>query len=121
VNNLKQIGLAAKMWELDNNDVLPRDFLSMTNELNTPKVLFCPQDKERHPAAEWASFNATENCSYEFLAPGATNADSEPQRVLFRCKVDGNLGLADGSVQRAPKSANALAERDGKLYLENGQ
>jgi len=64
INNLKQVSLSFKQWSLDNNDRFPwqvstndggakewigsgsvwQYFLVMSNELNTPKVLICPQD-----------------------------------------------------------------------------
>jgi prepilin-type N-terminal cleavage/methylation domain-containing protein/prepilin-type processing-associated H-X9-DG protein len=66
-NNLKQIGLACRQWAIDNNDKFPMElsvtnggaleaaisgslapvFQVMSNELNTPKVLFCPADERR--------------------------------------------------------------------------
>lgn len=71
VNNLKQIGLSFKCWALDNADQFPMQvsvtnggtmelvskgkvfphFLVMSNELSTPKVLFCPFDRERAKTA----------------------------------------------------------------------
>lgn len=65
-NHLKQVGLAFRMWGLDNNDMFPMQvsttnggtmewvdagnvyvhFLVMSNELNTPKLLICPQDAD---------------------------------------------------------------------------
>lgn len=64
VNNLKQVGLAFRMWSDDNNNKYPmsfytndsggllfadatngfRYFQAMANELSTPKVLVCPAD-----------------------------------------------------------------------------
>ena len=66
-NNLKQVSLAFKQWSLDNTDRYPMQvsvtnggtmelveqgnvfphFLVMSNELNTPKILLCPEDDER--------------------------------------------------------------------------
>ena len=119
VNNLKQFGLAARIWMLDNNEILPPDTLSMSNELNTPKILVCPADTNRPVARDWASFTAV-NLSYEYLAPSATNADTEPMRVLSRCPIHGHIGLCDGSVQGqvAKSHPEWLIERDGKLYME---
>jgi hypothetical protein len=117
VNNLKQFGLAVRTWALDNNDSNPPNVLSMSNELSTPKVLFCPADTTRQAATDWTSFS-TANCSYEFLAP-SENTDADPQRVLSRCPIHGHIGLADGSVQSsiAKNHPEQLVERDGKLYL----
>src|ERR1035438_10904304 len=64
VNNLKQDGLAFRLWEGDNGDKYPmavstnkngtmeytedgnafRHFQVMSNELSTPKILVCPAD-----------------------------------------------------------------------------
>ena len=77
VNNLKQVALAFRQWSLDNDDRFPMQvsvtnggtmelvgkgnvyvhFLVMSNELNTPKVLFCPQesDPKRRTATTFAS------------------------------------------------------------------
>jgi len=116
VNNMKQLGLAARLWANDNGDLYPAEILSMTNEMNTPKILVCPAETNRPPAAGWAAFTAA-NCSYEYLAPGGSA--TEPQRVLFRCPIHGNIGLCDGSVQMrvAREHPEFLVERDGKLYL----
>lgn len=66
-NNLKQIGLAFKIWALDNNDRFPMQvsvtnggtmelvsagnvwphFLVMSNELSTPRILFCPEEPDK--------------------------------------------------------------------------
>ena len=120
INNLKQFGLAVRQWSIDSNDVFPPDTLSMSNELNTPKILVCPADTNRPVARDWASFTVA-NLSYEYLTPSATNADTEPTRVLSRCPVHGHIGLCDGSVQGqvAKNHPDWLIERDGKLYMES--
>src|ERR1039458_640520 len=63
-NNLKQLGLAYRIWAGDNNDKYPmqvsainggamelvggpdewKTFQVMSNELSTPKILYCPED-----------------------------------------------------------------------------
>lgn len=116
INNLKQIGLAARIWANDNNDVLPPDFLSMTNELSTPKVLVCPADTGRSAAPDWRQFSAA-NLSYEYLNPSGSETD--PQAVLARCRVHNHVCLSDGSVQQIGKT-RALVQRDGKYYISNG-
>jgi hypothetical protein len=121
VNNLKQFGLAVRVWALDNNDSNPPNVLSMSNELSTPKILVCPADTNRPVAADWSSFTMA-NCSYEFLVPDEKDADREPQRVSVRCQIHGNIGLCDGSVQmRVGKDhPDWFVERDGKLYYVHG-
>jgi len=39
--NLKQLGLAARTWALDNGDMNPPDVLSMSNEIGSFKILVC--------------------------------------------------------------------------------
>jgi hypothetical protein len=117
VNNLKQLGLAARTWALDNGDTNPPAILCMTNEMNTPKILICPADSAHQVANDWASWSAA-NCSYEFLAP--SSPETEPQRVMWRCPVHGHVGLVDGSVQSQVFKTRPedFAQRDGKLYYE---
>ncbi len=116
INNLKQIGLAVRVWALDNEDRFPTNFLCMSNELNTPKILVCPSDTNRIVAPDFRSYTDA-NCSYDLFA----GSDKEPNQVLSRCPIHGNIGLCDGSVQReiAVKHPDWLVQRDGKLYLEN--
>ena len=117
INNLKQLGLAARVWAIDNGDINSPDILSMTNEMVTPKILVCPGDKAREAAKNWASYTAG-NCSYDFLA--ALAPATEPFRVMFRCPIHGHVGLCDGSVQGyvAKRHPEQLVQRDGKLYLD---
>jgi hypothetical protein len=120
INNLKQLGLAVRLYESDNHGVFPKDMLSMSNELSTPKILVCPADTNRLTAASWSTYTPA-NLSYEYLAADGDAAD--PTRVLFRCSVHrGSVGLVDGSVQQLsePMQAQRLVLRDGKLYLDAG-
>jgi hypothetical protein len=77
LNNLKQIGLAFRIWQGDNNEKFPmsvsvtnggtmelvgsgtvwRHFQVMSNEISTPKILLCPNDVERQKnlAVIWGS------------------------------------------------------------------
>lgn len=98
VNNMKQLGLAVRVWATDNADEFPPDVLSMTNELATPNVLVCPADETRSAAPDWASYTAA-NLSYEFLSPGPGKFEIEPNRLMFRCPIHGTITLCDGSVQ----------------------
>jgi hypothetical protein len=101
INNLKQIGLAARIHAVDNGDKFPPDIASMQNELSTPRVLVCPQD----PAAPeltgltWESFGL-DRSSYEYLAAGKSDGD-DPNAVLARCRIHGHVCRLDGSVHAA--------------------
>ncbi len=119
VNNLKQFGLAVRIWMGDNNEVSPPDIISMSNELNTPKILYCPSDTNRVVTKTWKDFAASES-SYEYLTPSVTDALREPTRVQSRCPHHGTVGLCDGSVQMgvAKTHPEGFKTRDGKLYFE---
>jgi prepilin-type processing-associated H-X9-DG protein len=99
VNNLKQTGLDFRVWEGDNGDKYPtavsetnggsmefntgpnafRHFLVMSNELSTPKILFCPAetDRNRFIATNWNINNS--NISY-FV--GIDAKESSPGMIL---------------------------------------
>jgi hypothetical protein len=99
-NNLKQIGLAARLWAGDNKDIYPMNFICMTNELSTWKVLQCPSDKS-HNVTNWADV-AVGNISYLMDTPGILEGgpDYSPNIVFAECRVHHNICLMDGSVQR---------------------
>ncbi|MDR3456991.1 MAG: prepilin-type N-terminal cleavage/methylation domain-containing protein [Verrucomicrobiae bacterium] len=98
VNNLKQCGLAFKIWAGDQTANYPmgvsvdkggtkefitgadtfRHFLVMSNELSTPKILVCPADIERTAAEQFRRLS-NKNVSY-FV--GLDAADEFPQRFL---------------------------------------
>ena len=99
VSNLKQIGLAARIYANDNKETLPPSFLSMSNELNTPKILFCPADSAHTPVETFAQLTPR-NISYEYLRPGGSLTNLNPSEPVFRCPVHGTACYADGSVQR---------------------
>jgi hypothetical protein len=112
VNNLKNVGLAARIWATDNGDKsqLPRDFLTMTNELGTPKILVCPSDPSRtQPVENWQQFGAV-GSSYEILSPGIS--EQIPTAVYARCPVHNNVCRADGSVIQL-RADQQLIQRDG--------
>jgi len=107
INNLKQSGLAFRIWEGDNGDQYPmavptakggtkefdtgagtfRHFQVMSNELSTPKILICPADT-RTFAANFICLK-NENVSY-FVGLDAN--DGYPQRFL-----DGDRNITGGS------------------------
>lgn len=99
VNNLKQVGLATRMWSTEHNALLPSDFLSMSNELMTPRILVCPGDTGREKAESWSEFDPLLNVTYEFLAPGAKESEVESSPITS-CPIHGNTGYGDGSVQQ---------------------
>jgi hypothetical protein len=112
VNNLKNVGLAARIWATDNGDKnqLPRDFLTMKNELGTAKILICPSDPSRGQGIDnWEQVNSV-GSSYEILSPGIS--EQIPTAVYTRCPFHNNVGRADGSVFQL-RADQQLIQRDG--------
>ena len=116
VNNLKQIGLAFRIFSTDNGGSFPwsvgadqggsgntttntwdnnnhtyRHFVAVSNELSTPKLLFCPSDSAGTPAKKEAAnflaiisvssnqFNYNQCVSY-FI--GTDAQEEQPQTIL---------------------------------------
>jgi prepilin-type N-terminal cleavage/methylation domain-containing protein len=115
VQNVKQIGLAFKVWEGDHGDKYPTAvstgswgaleqivtanvahpagygvtnvFCVMSNELSTPKVLYCPADLARSAATNWVGFG-TNGLSY-FVEGDAS--DKYPKMILIGDRNVGNV------------------------------
>jgi hypothetical protein len=83
---------ATLLWPENHGGHLPSDFLSMSNELTTPKFLVCPEDRKHQPALSWATFT-TNNCSYEIIAPGILKNDTN--RIFLRCTIHGYVGYSN--------------------------
>jgi hypothetical protein len=115
VNNMKMLGIAARVWATDYGPGYPPDIMSMRAEMVSPAILICPSDDFRTPAPDWESFTAV-NCSYEYLGAGAN--ETQVDRVMWRCPFHGHIGLCDGSVQQSlAKTAHERFEwRDGGIY-----
>jgi hypothetical protein len=146
VNNLKQIGLAARLYSNDHDDRFPwlvstnlnptntsgsreftnslqifRHFLAMSNELNTPKILTCPSDGKRERGTDFATLSNT-NLSY-FISFEADETD--PNRLL-----SGDRNITGGSPSKGflrvftPKSmvgwTAELHSRMGNVGLSDG-
>jgi type II secretory pathway pseudopilin PulG len=82
-NNLKQIGLAARIYSNDNSNRLPSSFDQMRNEIGTDKLLVDPASGQR------------------FVWVGAGKTDNDPAAIIAFSPVDmdGRAALfADGSV-----------------------
>ncbi len=126
-NNLKQLGIAFKVWSLDNKDQFPFNvstnaggtlelcaagpdgadrngylhFMVMSNELSTPKILVCPADPDKSPATDFLQLYAS-NVTYRVYS-GPNINDTNPMAVLAVCPIHHNVLLADGTVQRGPR------------------
>jgi len=86
VNNLKQIGLAARVWSGDNGDRLPMSFEEMKNELGTDKITYDPESGQR----------------YTYIGAGLSLNEITPDSVIAYGPIIANhcnVLMADGSVQ----------------------
>jgi hypothetical protein len=128
VNNMKQLGLAFRIWAGDNNDLFPfnvsngkggtlelcerggdgydrsayRHFQVMSNELNTPKILICPADSSKQPASNFAELQSW-NVSYQ-VRTGPKVSDVNPEEILTYCPIHHHVGRTDGSVHMGNQS-----------------
>ena len=124
VNNMKQMGLAFRVYASNHGDRFPfnvptseggimdasaagddgfvqdpaRFFQSLSNELATPQILVCPADRSKRPTKDFQNLQAA-NVSYQ-LRTGTNISEANPQEVLARCPIHGNEVLCDGSVQQ---------------------
>ena len=109
MGNLKQVGIAFRLWEGDHGDKYPMAvsvtnggameliatgnvaacFQVMSNELSTPKILLCPEDTHRAYATNFSTGFSDANISY-FVDLDAV--EIYPQMIL---DGDDNL-LVDG-------------------------
>jgi len=180
VNDLKQVGIAFRLWEGDNADRYPMAvstikngalekvystlsvggstpitynlcsvFSCMSNEVNTPKILFCPSDNgtwgnaPRTAATNWITFDPTLSAStttpiYQYLSYMVCGDafESYPQMIL---DGDRNIGTATAQSTTADNTnstvknsavcqwgtggtapANPYAWDNVSLHLKNG-
>ncbi len=100
INNMKQIGLAARAYAKDHGNSFPPGLPSLEKELETPKVLFCPAAPGAGPVPEWTQLNPG-SISYQFLNPNGNVTDG--QKPLALCSIHGHVVLSDASVHRGNK------------------
>jgi type II secretory pathway pseudopilin PulG len=141
VNNLKQCGLAFRIWEGDNGDKYPMDiavakggtleygdsgagtfhhFQVMSNELSTPKILICPADT-RTAAGGFKRFG-NKNLSY-FVALDADEAF--PHQFLDGDRnLTGDTEPENGILKLTPGGragwTQSLHDHHGNLGLADG-
>jgi prepilin-type N-terminal cleavage/methylation domain-containing protein len=136
-NNLKQVGLSFRLWEGDNNDRYPMavstasggsqeytahgnsttttlayapgvSFQVMSNQLSTPKILYCPSDNIHSTIA--TNFSNANLLGGTTLAAGNTTSisyfvngdavESDPQMVMT-----GDCNVGAGTVSSGPASS----------------
>jgi len=103
-NNLKQIGLAAKIFANDNAGRFPDNFEEMANELGSEKILTDPDSGERYV---WAGAGKPEH-SDAILAYSPTDANGR------------NVVMGDGSVQQMTSAGFAAAQqKDAQIVAQS--
>lgn len=133
--NLKQVGLAFRIWANDNDDHYPfnvpvaqggtlefcqraadgfdanafQHFLAMSDLLAIPSVLICPADQSKTPAFDWTSLNAS-HVTY-LLRSGPEISDSAPNEVLAKCPLHNHTLLCDGSVVKGEPQTITTSNR----------
>jgi type II secretory pathway pseudopilin PulG len=109
VNSLKQIGLAARTFAMDNNDRLPNSYEEMMNELSTDKVTYDPETGQR----------------FIWLGSGLEFGKIQPDSVIAYTPGDGASGravlLADGSVQQMSRARFEELARRGFIVPATAQ
>jgi hypothetical protein len=129
VSHLKQIGLTFRIWANDNNQDeqfpfnistnsggtkelcrqgndgfdtnAPMHFQIMSNELKDPKILVCPSDSTRHPAADFQGLRAA-NVTYQ-VRSGANLNGANLDEMLARCPIHGHVLYCNGAVKLMDK------------------
>ena len=99
VNNLKQVGLAFRMWANDNGGKNPPQvlysaggsmntnggnqytFLCMSNELSTPKIIFCPSDSISGHSINSTNFGVLSSWNVSYFV-GSNAVETDPQMLL---------------------------------------
>jgi hypothetical protein len=108
VNNLKQIGVAARIFSGDNNDRLPVSFEEMKNELSTDKITYEPETGQR----------------YTYLGGGMSLESLKPESVLAYGPIVNDhceVLFADGSVQQMTAAQFGELSQRGLVQLATPQ
>jgi prepilin-type processing-associated H-X9-DG protein len=143
VSNLKQVGLAFRVWSPSSTDWFPMHtatnfggtrelvetgpasihFLVMSNELASPVLLVCPADPDRRVATNFLSGFSNSNLSY-FV--GLDAVSDHPTRFLTgdrHLEADGvglRTGVASFRTSSALRWTPALHNRKGNIALADG-
>lgn len=116
VNNLKQLGLAAQIYAVENAKRMPGSWIQVTNEISATQILVCPVDGTHSVAPTWAAFTDA-HVSYPLDSKGVTTADAN--RVIAHCPIHAHVLLANGSVIQGFRGQPGapLVEQNGSRWL----
>jgi prepilin-type N-terminal cleavage/methylation domain-containing protein len=113
LNNQKQIGLSLIMWAGDHGERFPstvdvaeggskaryqtwEHFITMTNELVTPKILHCPSDRTKQIASDFSSAATGLRTLTNTAISYAIGTGAVPERPAAHLAGDRNLLGRDG-------------------------
>jgi prepilin-type processing-associated H-X9-DG protein len=108
VNNLKQIGIAVRLFSGDNGDRLPLSFEEMKNELGTDKI----------------TYDTETGLRYTYLGGGMSEGSLKPESVLAYSPIFNghcNVLFADGSVAQMTAGGFAELSQRGLVQLATPQ
>jgi prepilin-type N-terminal cleavage/methylation domain-containing protein len=142
VSNLKQVGIAFRLWEGDNGDRYPMAvstlyngakedidcaantlsplaagvygltnvYVVMSNELSTPKILFCPSDSVRSYTTNFTALHFNDQNTSYFVCGDA--AETYPQMIM-----DGDRNVGTAAAQNIPATTtNTLGVQWGAPF-----
>ena len=144
VNNLKQVGLAFRIWSNENGEKFPwavaasatksggtleftesaetwRHFRILSNELSSPKVLVCPKDS-RPRATSWDEFTSNKHLSY---FAGLDADETRPQTILSGDRnLKSTVPLTNGVLRLTTGThvewTDAIHQSQGNIALGDG-
>ena len=144
INNQKQNGIGLRLWANDNGEKFPWNvdmanggslgsldwtdhFRSLSNELGTPKVLYCPTDKQRTAGELWAAPGLDGDRHVSFFV-GLDAEETKPQTILAgdRNVYDAAAGVYDLTWTPAFGTSiqatwdNTMHENNGYILLSDG-
>ena len=141
INNLKQIGIGLRLWANDNEQFKfpwavdmakggsmgsfdwTDHYRAASNELNTPKILYCPTDKQKKPHDQWKHSNpalSLDGDRHISFFIGMDAEESKPQTILAG---DRNVFSGSGSVDpnwTAAVGSSVDATWDNTMHGGNG-
>jgi len=135
VSNLKQVGLGFRLWSNDHESKFPwyfdyteggsvnsgdwaDNYRCASNELNTPKIIWCSSDRDKRQGTSWRTLDGDNEISY-FVG---TDADeTKPKTIL-----SGDRNIIGGGGGQDPYWNAALgtsidAAWDKNIHAQNGE
>ena len=96
VNNLKQLGLACRIYSVDHDEKYPKSWDEIRAEIGRGSVLVCPAIQSPDKVHTFEDGLAASN--YAYLGAGASETNA--QQVIAICPIHGHTLRADGSVMQ---------------------